>query len=181
MSTTEKQLVFEDIFKQHFHQLYVRAYAWVQEEENAKDIVQDAYCHLWENFEYYRPNSNYLSLLYTFVRSRSLDWLRHQQTVNTYITQQQAVADEEVAHDYDDYDERIARMMQAIRKFPPQMRRVFVLCTLHHKTYKETGELLGISPLTVKTLMARAFKILRTQKEFFSPILVLLFSLPSVL
>ena len=76
--------------------------------------------------------------------------------------------------DYDDYDDILARIMGAIRRFPPQTRRIFTECILHHKSYKEVGELLNISPLTVKTVMARAFKALREQREFFIPAILLL-------
>lgn len=177
MTELEKCILFEDIFKLYFHQLYVHALGWVHDEENAKDVVHDAYCYLWEHFDGYSSATNFLALLYTFVRSRSADLLRHQQVVVNYVYQQQNEALEEASSDYEDYDERIEYMMKAIRKFSPQMRRVFVECVFHHRKYKEVGERLGISPLTVKTLMARAFKILRSQKEFFSPILVLLFFL----
>mgnify|MGYP000392958690 CR=1 FL=1 len=53
-----------------------------------------------------------------------------------------------------DTSEQMARLF-------PQTRRIFTECILHHKSYKEVGELLNISPLTVKTVMARAFKALR--------------------
>ena len=83
--------------------------------------------------------------------------------------------------DYEDYEQVLERVMAAIRRFPPQTRRVFTDCVFRHLSYKETAEHLGISPLTVKTLMARALKQLRQQKEFFSPVVVLLLHAFSVL
>ena len=114
-----------------------------------------------------------LALLYTLVRSRSIDYLRHSQSRENYI-QEQIEFDDSNRSDYDDYDDILARIMGAIRRFPPQTRRIFTECILHHKSYKEVGELLNISPLTVKTVMARAFKALREQREFFIPAILLL-------
>lgn len=173
MTLAERNIIFEDLFKSHFHQLYVHACRWVNDEECAKDIVHDSFCYLWEHFEHYTDHSRLLPLLYTFVKSRSIDFLRQAQAKEHYLEEQVhgTLSPDET---YDGYEELVTRAMQALRKLPPQTRRVFVECVLHRHTYKETGELLGISPLTVKTLMARALKTLRSQPEFFSPVLTLL-------
>ena len=180
MHEAEKTLLFEDLYKQHFRQLYVHAYSWVHDEEWAKDIVHDAYCQLWENFDRYTNEPHLLSLLYTFVRSRSIDHLRHDQAQENYVQAQKA-SDEDNREEYQHYEELIARVMAAVRRLPPQTRRVLVGCVLHHKSYKEVADELAISPLTVKTLMARALKSLRTQKEIFLPWVVLLLALHSVI
>ena len=175
MREAEKNLVFEDLFKQHFRQLYVHAYGWVHDEEWAKDIVHDAFCRLWENFDRYADQPQLLSLLYTFVRSLSIDHLRHDQARENYLRTREET-DEDSREDYAGYEELMSRVMAAIRRFPPQTRRIFIACVLRHKTYKEAAEEFGISPLTVKTLMARALKTLRTQREIFLPWVVLLFA-----
>ena len=63
MLEAEKTIRVEDLFKSHFHQLYVHAYGWVRDEENAKDIVHDAFCYLWENYERYEKEDNHLLYL----------------------------------------------------------------------------------------------------------------------
>ena len=95
--------------------------------------------------------------------------------------QAQKASDEDNREEYQHYEELIARVMAAVRRLPPQTRRVLVGCVLHHKSYKEVADELAISPLTVKTLMARALKSLRTQKEIFLPWVVLLLALHSVI
>ena len=109
MHEAEKTLLFEDLFKQHFRQLYVHAYSWVHDEEWAKDIVHDAYCQLWENFDRYTDEPHLLSLLYTFVRSRSIDHLRHDQAQENYVQAQKA-SDEDNREEYQHYEELIARV-----------------------------------------------------------------------
>lgn len=180
MSESERNILFEDLFKSHFHQLYVHACGYVQDEECAKDIVHDSYCYLWEHFDRYADNSSFLTLLYTFVRSRCIDHLRQNRVQENYLLQRPE-DDVREENDYEDYEQVLERVMAAIRRFPPQTRRVFTDCVFRHLSYKETAEHLGISPLTVKTLMARALKQLRQQKEFFSPVVVLLLHAFSVL
>ncbi len=168
---TERKDLFEHLFKQHFYQLYVHAYGWVSDQEVAKDIVHDSFCYLWEHFELY-DNKNLLALLYTFVRSRCSDYVRHQRVEENYIEYQLSFSEEEL-DDYSEYQERLTQVRKMIDKLPPQTKKVFVECVLNRKSYKETAELMQISPLTVKTLVSRAYKFIRSNCYF---ILFILYS-----
>lgn len=162
---TEKTKLFEKLFKSHYRQLYIHAYGWVYDMECAKDIVHDAFCYLWEHFEKYE-DKNLLSLLYAFVRCRCCDYVRHQRARDNYIEYQQTNWEEDY-DDYDDYHERLCKVQRLIDKLPTQTKRVFIECVVNQKSYKETAELLNISPLTVKTLLSRAYKHLRENILFF--------------
>ncbi len=165
MPVIDKKTIFEDLFKRHFKQLYAHALGWLQDEESAKDIVHDAFCYLWEHLERY-DNVNLLSLLYKLVQSRCVNHIRQNQAKDNYIQYQQFFSDDEVI-DYELYEKRVAQIMKRLEELPPQTRRVFTQCVLYKKKYKEVAELYDISPLTVKTLVARAFKTLRKQILFF--------------
>ena len=170
--------VFGELFTQRFHQLYVHAFGYVENEECAKDIVHDAIAYLWEHFDQLEQN-NLLSLLYRLVRNQSIDYLRHNQASRNYLEQLSETSsdeNEDESIDYERYEALMSRMRKGIEKLPPKTQRVFIECVLHKKSYKEVAEQYSISPLTVKTLVARALKIIRNQPEIFSPILVLLFS-----
>ena len=49
--------VFGELFTQRFHQLYVHAFGYVENEECAKDIVHDAFAYLWEHFDQLEQNN----------------------------------------------------------------------------------------------------------------------------
>lgn len=104
MTLAERNIIFEDLFKSHFHQLYVHAYRWVNDEECAKDIVHDSFCYLWEHFEHYTDHSRLLPLLYTFVKSRSIDYLRQSLAKEHYL-QEQAYDGLSSDESYDGYEE----------------------------------------------------------------------------
>lgn len=166
MLSSEKKELFEHLFKDHFHQLYVHAYGWVYDEECAKDIVHDSYCYLWEHFDRYEDHNNLRALLYTFIRSRCSDYLRHLQAVKNYTDYQQIWEEDIAIEDYTDYQERLEKVRKTIDQFPLQMRSVFTECVLNSRSYKEVAEQLQISPLTVKTLVSRAYKKLRDKMTF---------------
>jgi len=52
-------------------------------------------------------------------------------------------------------------LQKAIAALPDQQRKVFVLARQQQMNYIEIGEELGISPLTVKTHMARALESIK--------------------
>lgn len=165
------KVIFEQLFNLDYNRLYVHALSWVNNEENAKDIVNDVFCYLWEHFEGYTDKNELLPLLYRLVRSRCIDHLRHLNAEDNYISYQleneesESLSDED-AYDYKDYDERIARVMAEIKKLPTQTKRAFVEAVIHKKSYAEVAELLHIQPSTVKTLVSRAYKILRSNIQF---------------
>lgn len=163
----DKKEIFETLFKQHFQQLYVHAYNWVYDSECAKDIVHDSFCYLWEHFDRYEDHKNLLALLYSFVYSRCSDYLRHRQASNNYIDYQLTHHQETGTEDYSDSQERLKKVQIAISQLSPQMQLVFTECVLNKKSYKEVGELLNISHLTVKTLVSRAYKVIRKKVFFF--------------
>lgn len=161
----DKTTLFETLFNSHFHQLFVHAYGWVYDQECAKDIVHDSFCYLWEHFDKYE-DKNLLSLLYIFVRSRCCDHVRHQQAKENYIEAQLSFFDDD-SEDYSDYNERLIKVQKIIDELPAQTKRVFIECVINQKSYKETGDLLNISPLTVKTLVSRAYRYIRASFSLF--------------
>jgi len=175
MTERDKYKQFEKLFVQRFHQLYVHAYAYVEDEECAKDIVHNAFACLWEHFD--RLDHHYLlAFLYKVVRNQSIDQLRRNESLHHYMEEcsKTYINEEDDSINYRKYDTLLKQIQNSIKNLPPQTQRVFTECILHKRSYKEVGNEFGISPLTVKTLVSRALKLLRKRIEFFSPFLLLL-------
>lgn len=166
MLAPEKKELFNQLFKQYFHQLYVHAYGWIYDEESAKDIVHDSFCYFWEHFDRYEEHKNKRALLYSIVRSRCSDYLRHQGSLKNYIEHQLTWRENDDINDYADYTERLEKVKTVIDGFSPKMRSVFIECVLKSRSYKEVAEHFKISPLTVKTMVSRAYNKLRDKIKF---------------
>ena len=193
-----KEKLFKEMFLRHFRRLYVHAYGWVRDKETSEDIVQDAFCALWSHLPEYLEKTcadiaetdivadRLMPYLYTIVRSKSLDCLRHRHASDNYVEQQRAErALEDAAkvngdvhvdansnpfrfdEDYQDYEERLRKVNLLIGQLPPQTRRVFLECVVNHRNHREVADELGISPLTVKTLISRAYKAIRSNADLF--------------
>lgn len=167
--------VFENIFNNYYARLYVHALGIVKEEDDAQDIMQDVFCSFWENIGKYDLSTNILPLLYKIVHTRCIDFIRHINAEQNYISSHLNASDTECDEEYDfeDYQNRMHRVTEEIEKLPPQTKRVFVEAVLHEKSYREVAELLHIQPSTVKTHVSRAYKALRKNIQF-----ILLFLYP---
>lgn len=42
---------FEELFKKNYSKLYYVALDWVEDEESAKDLVNDLFAELWKQYE----------------------------------------------------------------------------------------------------------------------------------
>lgn len=167
----ENKVVFEGLFNNYYDRLYIHALGIVKEKEDAQDIIQDVFCSFWENIGKYDLSINILPLLYKIVHTRCIDFIRHLNAEQNYISSHLVTSDtesnEDVEYDFADYQDRMNRVNNEIKKLPPQTRRAFVEAVLHEKSYQEVAELLHIQPSTVKTHVSRAYKALRKNIQFF--------------
>ena len=126
-------------------------------------MVNEAFCDIWEQREkrgsIVTPS---LSLLYTIVRNKSVDYLRRRNSEQNYRDAYLLeVCTEVEAESCEEHEERLQRVMAAIEELSPQTRRVFEACFLENKSYKEVAAAMGISPNTVRNHIVSALKQIR--------------------
>ena len=156
-------LRFESIFKTNYKRFFVFAFNLVEDDETAKVIVNDAFCELWEQREKYNVTDEaILALLYKIIRSRCIDYIRHQQVVQNYKAYQflEPLTEME-SESYKEYEERLNRVMTAVEELSPQTRRIFEACFFQDKSYKEVADIYSISPNTVRNHIVSALKHIR--------------------
>lgn len=68
--------IFERIYTENYVRLYYYALHIVNEEETAKDILNDVFTMLWKNISHVE-SSNVNAYLMTSVRNKAVDYLRH--------------------------------------------------------------------------------------------------------
>lgn len=148
------------VFRTHYKELFLHALSFVRLEEDAEDIVNDVFEYVWDHYERLDTSESLRPFLYTLTRNKCLDFLRHKKTKERF-RQYYADLSREMEIDYKDYEDLIAKIMRLIDGLPAQTSTVFRKCFIEKKTYKETGEELGISVNTVRTHISKALRILR--------------------
>ena len=130
---------YEQLFKHNYERLYYHSLDIVHDEDVARDVVSDVYVNVWRLRETIASDTA-LSYLYTSVRNRSLDQLRHHSRHVPLIEE----VIQELEHfsdtDWEEYE---------TRRFYEQ------------KSNQEVAEQLGITVDGVKKIIQRSFAQMR--------------------
>lgn len=156
---------FSEIYDRYWAVLYLHAKRMLRDDDEAQDIVQELFTHLWKKSAEIDFTIKLSSYLYKAVRNRIFNHLEHRKVVHDYqqsliefMDSSAAAADELVR------ERELALIIeQEIQALPPKMREVFELSRKQHLSYKEIGAQLGISEHTVKRQVSNSLSILRTK------------------
>jgi len=153
---------FTEIYRRHWHLLYLHTRKLLTDKDEAKDLVQDVFYSLWTKAAELDIRTNVKGFLYVTARNRVLNAIRNKKG-NTFI---ELIAEEITAMDHTTVqaiDEReLAALIDAeIDQLPPKMKLVFELSRKEFLTHKEIAERLDMNEEAVKKQISRSIKILR--------------------
>ena len=183
----EKKIRFEDVYLSYFSKMKYFAKEYVISEEDAENIVQDVFVELWENKEMLNMHMNLIAYLFTTIKNKCLNHLRHklvvQETANKlqeeYTISLRMNLDSLETFDNNlfsdqDIEKLISRALDAL---PEKCRAIFIMSKIEGKKHNEIAQELNISINTVGSQIGIAYKKLRTELQDYLPILLFLFSL----
>ena len=167
---------FEMFFKAYYQPLCNYAYTFIQDKDEAEEIVQSAFLSVWEKRESLDIKTSLKSYLYTMVRNTSLNVIKHEKIKQKYVGESLAVdarSHEGVAQAVisSELEERIH---EALEVLPEQCRLVFKLSRFEELKYAEIATQLEISIKTVENHMGKALRIMREQLKDYLPLLIVL-------
>lgn len=167
----QDKAAFEEIYRRYWAVLYGFARKMLQDNEQAKDIVQDTFTKLYMqigvlNFQQIKI----APYLYTLVRNAVITLINRDKLKINYINsfQDYVNAGEYVTDNQVLENEMQRQIDQEIASLPPKMREVFELSRKANLSRKEIAETTQLSEETVKKQIYNALKILRTKlKSYF--------------
>lgn len=164
---------FEYLFKNYYPRLYGYAIRFVEDEETARDIIQECFLHFWEKRELLSAVS-VTSLLFAMVRNGCLNYLKHLSIVEKHQIEYLAKIEGEERLYYADfsldseykllYDELQEQINIVIAELPERCREVFLLSRFEGLKNKEIAARLQISTTAVEVHISKA--LLRFSKHF---------------
>ncbi len=154
--------ILETLFKENYKGLYYHAMSFIKDEDASKDLVNDVFEYFWVNRKEIDISYSAKSLLYSMVRNRAINYLKHEDVKRKHVDFQIANSTQEL-EEYENYELLIDKIKQSIKNLPPQGRIVFDMCFVQNYSYKEIAEELDISINTVKTHISKSMKKLREQ------------------
>ena len=161
---------FEQVYNQYFSFFFEVACQFLINEEDAKEIVQDAFIKLWEKKLYHKPEQELKNFLFILIRNKSLNLLRDQKKSLKVMDNRASLFASinykllsETGEDILLHHELFGKIQMAIARLSPQCQEVFRLNRFEDLSNKEIAERMDISIKAVEANMTRALKNLRKE------------------
>lgn len=171
---------FEHIYKVYYPKMFGFAKTYVLTDEDAENIVQDVFLLLLERKDDIEISHSITTFLFTLVKNKCLNLLRHrivEEEYNTYIQEElkfKLYSLEHFSYSYQSDEELRSIIKRAIDALPERCREIFIKSRIEGKKYKEISEELKISVNTVENHMVAALRKMREQLKDYLPLFLFL-------
>jgi RNA polymerase sigma-70 factor, ECF subfamily len=184
MTATDEELVARSIAgdTESFNQLILRwerpiyalAYRQIGREDDARDVVQEAFLRAFRALPGFKGQAKFSSWLYRITLNLCRDWMRRERRAPFVQPSDGAEADDlissapshaesiETVVTRNDLSRRVA---SAMRTLPEEQRSAIILKEYHGLTFQEIAELQGCPLSTVKTRLYQGLTVLRRELE----------------
>jgi len=169
-SNALKKKEFEKIYSRFFSFFFQIAAHFLHHEEDAKEVVQEAFIKLWEKDIYQKSEQEIKNYLFIIIKNRCLNLLRDRRKSLQHIAGHGYLAVsvsykilEATGEDILLSAELSQKIQLAISGLTPQCRDVFTLSRIEGLSNKEIAEKLEISVKAVEANMTRALKKMREE------------------
>lgn len=161
-------------FEIHYTALCKKAYFYIEDIDDAKDIVQEVFLKLLDK-KNLNEIKDFKSYLNRSVVNASLKWIAKQKkkkkidhTIEIQKGTEYSIEDSIIK------DESSTILNKELNNLPEKCKEIFVLCVLEDLKYQEAADTLGVSINTVKSQIKKAYKILRKSANYHSFLFLLL-------
>jgi RNA polymerase sigma-70 factor (ECF subfamily) len=162
--------IFEKIFHAYYENLVFYAREYIIIEDQAREIVQEAFVKLWERRQSLSTDSNIRAYLYIITRNLCLNYLDHIRVGQRFKRMKErdvltlelhSIAMQDPTSEYLIAGELESKIEKLIEELPEQNRKVFKMHRFDDMKYSEIAQKLNISVKAVEGHISRALKYLR--------------------
>lgn len=168
---------FRELYQRYQPGLFFQAYALLQNQQEAEDMVSESFMKLWNARAQFESSGAAVNWLRITTRNACLDLLKHRKVVQHSLT---VLANDETAKEWYHEDllgELLKEIYTTVEQLPEKSREVFKLRYIDGLKNEEIADQLGIRYQSVRNHLATALKILRLKlldKDHLLPILLLM-------
>lgn len=162
------ECAFRELFEAYYAPLCRYALRLTGDRDASEDLVQSLFGRLWQQRETWVVRGNVRAYLYEAVHRRAMDEWRAFRVRQSYVAAElhEAEAHEaDVAGTWPDHLSECADLQAACTRaaadLPPRRRQAFELHRHHGLSYREIGQVMGISPRTVEIHVSQALVAFR--------------------
>ena len=166
------QEAFGELVKAYERKIYRLAKSITQNDEDAEDVLQDAFLKAYEHLPGFQGNSRFYTWIVRIAVNEALMKLRKRKG-NRFVSLDEPIqtGEEEVKREIavweDNPEEHYSQeelqkiLDEAVESLKPDFRTVFMLRDIEELSTEDTAETLGISVAAVKSRLLRARLALR--------------------
>jgi RNA polymerase sigma factor CnrH len=168
-----EERAFTELMRRYKDSLYRYIHRSMRGDEDAYDVLQDAFTAAWRSIERYDPSRKFSTWIYHIALNKVRDHGR-KRAVRSFFFQAAPldvpdgpdIADHgaDIPGDFEIHDE-LRRVSAMIDELPEKLKVAFTLQVLQDLPQIEVADILGVSVKTVETRVYRARKILQAQVE----------------
>ena len=157
---------FVAITRLYQRKVFVLAYSFFRNKEDALDIVQETFLRVYQKIDMFKKGRNFQNWLLHITKNLCIDFYRKRQSMEHNLNKgtdisELNVRDPQASETHEASD--ISSLLSAcINRLSEKQRMVFVLKQYNQLEYREIAQILNVATGTVKSLHFKAAQNLRT-------------------
>jgi RNA polymerase sigma-70 factor (ECF subfamily) len=164
---------FNDLIRRWERPIYALAYRTIGHDEDARDVVQEAFLRAFRGIRAFKGEARFSSWLYRITLNLCRDWVRRQKRA-PLVQPPNGVDATELADRLeagDQVEDEVARrdlnrmVARAMATLSDEQRTAIVLKEYHGLTFQEIADVQGVPLSTVKTRLYQGLTMLRRELE----------------
>ena len=156
---------FDELVKATYADMYTLAYRLMGNEEDAQDVVQDAYLRAYRGLRRFRGDARFTTWMYRITANcASTQLAKRARTRHDELDEEFDLLDTQVDNDPEQKAElgfERDRIALALQELPPRLRAVIVLRDVYDLPHESIAVELGITEAAAKVRLHRARRKLR--------------------
>ena len=143
----EAERLFNEIVKEYSERVYWHVRRFVNNHEDADDLVQEIFLKIWTALPSFRGEAQLFTWVYRIATNETLNWLRREKVraslrFSSIDTEMERRIDSDPFFDGDAADGALSK---AVAKLPEKQRQVFIMRYYDELPYEEMSQILGTS------------------------------------
>lgn len=152
---------FDVLFEKHWEKAYSEAYKRLRNQDNAKDIVQEIFVHIWVKRQKLKIK-NLPAYLHISIRNKVINFVARQKPIHPFFDHFDNIAEKNSPADVDLLSKEFFKSYEALLNSLPSKRQI--IFRLHYQedlSTKEISKRLGVTKKTVQNQLGKAINTLK--------------------
>ena len=144
--------LFNEIVKDYSERVYWHVRRFVNNHEDADDLVQEIFLKIWTALPTFRGEAQLFTWIWRIATNETLNWIRREKVrAALRFTSIDAEMERRIDSDpFFDGDAADRALSKAVAKLPEKQRQVFILRYYDEMPYEQMSEVLGTSVGAIK-------------------------------